>query len=244
MSNSVFKTVTLALAMATLVAFCTAAAWCSQPETGQVVVKILVPQTKGAVDNFIIYPYPIRPPKSTTELKKLPKTMKQLREALFSTGYSNRISTSKPFSAMGWRWRYIFQTAVAKSRDPLPENLADAYTWVDRIIPFVIPELKKVNLAESNRVKQYDKAVEFWDLNGVELENEATRKKLGPVEITFNEKFISRGDLVPGRWWLVGTHRVAGGLIFYWQEPFTVVPGYVNNVKLDEWNALFIQGSW
>jgi hypothetical protein len=212
-------------------------------ELGIVSVQLLVPQRKGCTDSFMIYPYPVKPPTNDKKLKPLPKTMKGLRGALFDSGYSGRTVASKAYPSIGWRWRYIFQTAVEKSKLPLPHTAVTAYTWLDEIVPYAIPELKKVNMAERARIMRYNKAVEFWDLNNVDLENAATQEGKHPYDISFNQNWVARARLPEGNWWVVGTHRVTS-LVFYWQEPIKIVAGSHTNLNLDEWNALVVQGDW
>jgi hypothetical protein len=211
---------------------------------GIVVVKILVPQKKSSTDNFMVYPYPLRPPTNDKKLKSLPKKMKEFRAALFNTGYANRLTVSKTYPSLGWRWRYILDTAVEKSHLDFPHGVASAYLWVDQIVPYALPELRKINAAERLRIVRYNKATEFWDLNGVELENEATQAGKHPYDITVDKKnWVARARLPVGTWWVVGTHRLSD-LVFYWQEPVRIIDGKITYLNLDEWNALVVQGAW
>jgi hypothetical protein len=220
-----------------------AAAASKVPALGIVRVNVLVPQREGATDSFMIYPYPIKPPTNERKLKPLPKNMKELRQALFDSGYSGRVNPSKVYPSPSWRWRYIFQTAVEKSRMPLPNNVVSVYGWVDAMIPYVLPELRKVKAAERTRIARYNKAVEFWDLNNVDLENQATMTGRHSYEIAVDKKWIGRARLPVGTWWVVGVHKLPS-LVFYWQEPVKITQGGTTSLNLDEWNAIIVQGSW
>jgi hypothetical protein len=211
--------------------------------TGSVMVRMLVPERKAAKDNFIIYPYPVRPPTNDKELEPLPKTMKQFKMALLNSGYGGRTVASKAYPSQGWRWRYIVNTAIEKSKLPIPHNVLNAYTWVDEMVPYALPELKKVKAAERMRIVRYKKAKEFWDLYNVDLENLATQTGKHPREIAFDEHWVAHTKLPEGMWWVVGVHKVPS-LVFYWQEPIKVVAGKLSTVSLDEWNALVVQGDW
>ncbi len=216
----------------------------SEPTTpSPVVIKIALTQKLKAINHFILYPYPVKPPRNVRHLTRLPKNMKQLKQAMLDSCYSNRISKDRPTSGRPWRWRYIYMDIVKKTRSSPPHTIFSAYQWIDDVTPLAISEIKKINAAERERLVRYNKAVEFFEVNGQEIENEATMRGLRPIEVQFNDREISRGHLPAGRWWLVGIRKVTG-LMFYWQIPINVVPGKPISITLDEWNALLVHGNW
>jgi hypothetical protein len=212
-------------------------------------VTINVPHNKDAIREFTAYPYPVEPPLMKAQPKPLPDDPeKGLRGFVMNSGYTNRTQALQAYPYNGWRWQYAFQAALRKSGLGVPHIMSEMYTWTDEMLPYVVPECKRLNQAEKERLRRYRACSQDAQENHVDFESDAVRKGLFPTEVViqrFNGRQVRFGNVkvAPGSWWIIGTHRVAG-LKYYWNEPITVDEGQPNTVELNESNALLIEGGW
>lgn len=214
----------------------------SQSES-EVSIWVHVPHTLRPVDNFIAFPYPMKPPTIAKPIEPIEIKSSYLKSMLFSLGYANRIHQRKPFMIAGWRWRYAYDAALKKSKLSEPPTVVAAYSWSKDMVPYVRKELVRLNAIEAERKARYLQAVSFHDTQSAEIESAAALAGMQPVDISLNRLFQRKIKLKPGNWWITGTHRVPG-LVYYWQLPITVAAGQPLKVELTEENALVIQGGW
>lgn len=206
-------------------------------------VRILVPQPGRPVDTLMVYPYPVKPPKLNGMQNRLPDKPEHVKHMLLQSGYSNRIDLSRPYPLYGWRWVHAFTTAMNKCNCGYPNTIFTMYPWVHKVTPFILEETVKSNNQEEERLQNYNRAVEEFETNHIEMETAATTKGLYPIQVKLNSRGIGQVTLPAGHWWLSGA-RVLPGLRFYWQVPFTASGGQTVNVQLSESSALLIQGGW
>jgi hypothetical protein len=210
---------------------------------GTVTVKVKVPHNKRVYDRFQIFPYPVKPPKKEKETELIPEDPRILRDMLLSIGYSLRSAGHKPYPSGGWRWQYAYNAALRKTGEGVPHFLYQIYPWCDRMQKAVLPEVQRMNAAETARSKNYKKAVEEYENTYSEIENEATRKGLYPLEFKMRGLGVGSVHVPAGTWWVAGYHRAAG-ITYYWYSPITVRDGGKSAYELTEGNALLIQGAW
>ncbi len=210
---------------------------------GLLSVRINVPHNTHPVDVFTAYPYPVKPPRLAAPPSYLPVDRPSLKGLLLSSGYSARISTDKAYPTGGWRWQYAYNSALKKSKLGLPHTILTMYQWIDAIMPCVAAECRRSNEIEDARWARYQKAVDEFEQKFADIENEAVRKGLYPVEMPCRARGFSQAQVPPGSYWLTCTRKVPG-LTYYWREPVEVAPGAVVNLMLTESNALEILGGW
>lgn len=215
----------------------------------QTKVVINVPRNIDARNEFTFYPYPMMPPPAKQQHKALPETAKNgLKQMLLTSGYIQRTQATSAYPFNGWRWQYAFKAALRRSNLGVPHIMTEMYSWADEMIPYIKPEIVRLNLAEKERTQRYQRAREEYDETRVDIEAESVRKGLFPVEVRI-QKFDGRttrfgtARLAPGSWWLVGTHKVAG-LTYYWNEPVEIHENQPKSVELTEASALLIEGGW
>ncbi|MBI4532740.1 MAG: hypothetical protein HY711_02240 [Candidatus Melainabacteria bacterium] len=211
-----------------------------QQAESQLRIQIRVPHNKKAQDHFTAYPYPVKPPIAPT-VQPLPDKPKEIKGWLMQSGYTNRRANNFAYPLFGWRWEYAFSAAVRRAGCSVPHTILEMYPWCTSMVPYILPEIKRLNSAEQERRARYFNTVAQWQKDYVELENEATRKGLYPVEFRMVGGRQGCVRLQRGTWWVQGTHKVPG-LMYYWQAPVTV--GEDCSVVLTESNALLIQGGW
>jgi hypothetical protein len=204
-------------------------------------VRISIPHNNRAVDTFTAYPYVSKPPRVSDWPAPLPTKEKQLRRLVFNTGYSNRV-VNKAYPPGGWRWEYCWKAAVRRSGESTPRTLFAAESWAKGILVHLRPEVERMNAGEEQRKERYQALAEEFETQGVEMESEATRNGLTPVELRLR-RGAGQVRLEPGNWWITGTRKVPG-LLYYWQLPVTVTTGDTSSAVLTEQNALVIQGAW
>jgi len=213
----------------------------------QLRVRISVPHKVNPDSTITLYPYPVRPPKIVTIFAKIDESPKMIRAQLLNLGYAQRSSDSRLFPIGGWRWKYIINAALAKSGTRAPTNIVTMYPWTRKMVPYVQPEIRRINQIEEERKARYRAAQKDFEENGVDIENEALHKGLAPVEIKLikGRAISMSGTAVvpPGTWYVVATHKTPN-LKFYWQIPVTVSAGDRQTVQLTQTNALVIQGDW
>ncbi len=215
----------------------------------QLRVVINVPQNIDARNEFTFYPYPMMPPPAKQQHKALPETAKNgLKQMLLTSGYIQRTQATSAYPFNGWRWQYAFKAALRRSNLGVPHIMTEMYSWADDMIPYIKPEIVRLNLAEKERTQRYQRAREEYDETRVDVEADSIRKGLFPVEVRI-QKFDGRvtrfgtARVLPGSWWLVGTHKVAG-LTYYWNQPVEVQENQPKTVELTEASALLIEGGW
>lgn len=207
-----------------------------------IVVRIRTPRNMRAEDVFTLYPYPPKPP-ATTQAPNLPVSGKGLRGMLLTTGYAQRPNLDKPYQVGGWRWIYAFKAGVAKSGKGEPHTIASMYQWADDVAPWVARECEIRNKFEKERFERYLKAVDYYNKNHVDIENDAIRQGLSPIALSHREWSTGRGRFPAGTWWLQVTRKTPG-LTYYWLQPITAAPDQQLSLTLDENNALVISGGW
>ncbi len=213
-------------------------------------VVINVPHNIEAINEFTVYPYPMQPPRQKQQVKGLPETEKNgLRNMLITSGYTQRTQTSRAYPYGGWRWQYAYKAALRRSGLGSPHVVSEMYTWADEMMPYIKPECIRLNLAEKERTRLYQRAKEDYDETRVDSETESVRKGLFPVDVRI-QKFDGRQTrfgtmkLLPGSWWLVGTHKVSG-LTYYWNLPIVIdADEPPKTIELTEANAMVIEGAW
>lgn len=212
-------------------------------------VVINVPHNIDVRNDFTFYPYPMMPPKIRAQVKPLPETSKDgLRQQILNSGYVNRTQATTAYPYGGWRWQYAYKAALRRSGLGVPHLVTEMYSWADEMLPYVKPEVVRLNLAEKDRLKRYQRAKEEYDESRADIETESVRKGLFPVEVRltkFDGKMTRFGNakVLPGSWFLVGTHRTAG-LTYYWNLPVEVDANQPKTVELNEANALLVEGGW
>ncbi|MBU6453857.1 MAG: hypothetical protein KGS72_18910 [Cyanobacteria bacterium REEB67] len=218
-----------------------------QPK-GLLVLRLFVPQMQKRVDTFSINPYTTDLPPIAILPAPLPESFEGVRYKVIQSGYSMRLSLTKPYPDSGWRWNYAYRNARKKSGITEPHAFFQIYHFADDLTPYVMAECKRINKIENARLKAYMKAKQEHEDNHKDEEMEALRLGLEPVKLNLTP--IKRGDAIetslyisPGDWWITGTHKVPG-LIYFWQLPIKVKAGESQTIELTDANALLIQGGW
>ena len=213
------------------------------------VVTMTVPHNKNAVNSFTVYPWPVQPPALHKYQAKLPVTAKNIKPMLIQSGFDKReVSNDKPYPLGGWRWQDAYRRALKRSGFMQPIFLPQIYLWADSMIPYVKAECEKSNKIEEDRQEAYKAANADYAQNRQDVETEAGRKRLHPIELKLTglkNGVFRQGQvgLKAGSWWIIGTHKVPG-LVYYWQLPIVVKEGESNKFDLNEINALLIEGGW
>lgn len=209
-------------------------------------LRIQVPHNKQAVDSFIAYPYPVKPP-VVTRSEGLPTTFKTIKGRIVQTGYLDRQSGVKPVPTFGWRWEEAYNAGLRHAAGKVgmgePHTFVTYYPWASEMVKWVLPECRRINAQEDERWERYQAANAEYNEKRVDVEMEAVRDGLFPLKMKRLSNFGASTNLPPGNWWVVGTHKVPG-LTYYWNLPVTVPPGSSTNVILNERNALVIKGAW
>lgn len=211
-------------------------------------ISINVPHNMEALNTLTAYPYPVQPPRIRQAIQPLPDHYAALKGKLIASGYTQRTSKERAYPFGGWRWQYAYQAGLRRSNLGVPHVVTEMYAWADEMVKYVQPEVKRLNAAEINRIARYKTIQDDYAQNRVEVEADAIRKGLFPVDVRL-QKFDNRQmrfgtlKLPPGSWWLVGTHKVPG-LTYYWNLPFDVDADQPKTMELTEANALLIQGGW
>jgi hypothetical protein len=210
--------------------------------TATVTVRIDVPRDSRAVEVMAVHPYPMKPPTIPGPPPKLATDDKTLRDLLVQSGYAARSNPDKPYPIGGWRWQFAYQEAVRRSGLGVPHGLFTVYSWVNDIRPYVRKECKKWNDFEDERWLRYKRAKEEFEKSRVEIENDAVRLGLSPIDMRIR-RGIAQAKVPAGNWWLTCTHKKPG-LTYYWQVPFTAGGGENVNLNLTQPNALIVTGGW
>lgn len=211
--------------------------------TGTLVLKVSAWQYLSPVDNFIVYPYPVKLPRVKVPLGEVPVDKKSLQRQLLTSGYSNRIDPRRPYPPQGWRWEMCYRRALSRSKLGEPHSILTMYKWADEMAPYILPEIQKVNAHEKRRAEQLKKMEEEFEASHTEIETNAINAGLFPMPLKTNLKGYAQVKLSPGNWWISGTRKVPG-LTFYWQYPITVSEQQITKINLTDANALIIQGGW
>jgi len=215
----------------------------------QLTVDILVPHYNKQVNNFMLYPYPIQPPRIKKLPMPLPTKAQGLKSLLIATGYDRKqVPEIHAYPFQGWRWQYAYREAVKKAGLFPPLILLQMYTWADKMVPYARVECERWNDIEDERQKRYLAANEEFVSTRADVETDAVRKGMYPMDLRINRLMYGhlcegKISLQPGNWWVVGSHKVPG-LTYYWQLPVTLQEGEPNKVELTEENALVIEGGW
>jgi hypothetical protein len=117
------------------------------------------------------------------------------------------------------------------------------YQWARDVTPYAVVEAKKWNALEDERWARYNKAVDEWTKNRADVEADAMKKGLNPMELKKRGIGWVLQDIPSGSWWLTCTRKVPG-LTYYWQIPLTAAPSEKVKIVLTEMNALVIEGGW
>ncbi len=216
----------------------------SEPKaTGDVTIWIRVPLDEKTVDTFSVFPYPVKPPSMKAPIKPLSDKPKLIKDLLLAAGYLNRVSLKPVYPAHGWRWQYAYETALRRSGGDLPKTILGMYSWRNKMVQYMIPEILRINQVEKSRKITYDKAMQEFRRGYTEMENEATRNGLVPADVRIGRAFRGQVSLAPGTWWVSGSRKVPG-LVYYWRIPITVLAGEKSTLMLTQDNAILIQGGW
>ncbi|MBX9667534.1 MAG: hypothetical protein K2X93_07945 [Candidatus Obscuribacterales bacterium] len=212
-----------------------------------IVATVAVPHMKKALTKVVAYPWPMKAPVRKQPVKQLPEKDKALRNMVLSTGYFNRASLDVPYPPGGWRWQYAFQKAIELSGISVPHSILEHYGWADRMIPFIKAQTKVYNAFERERAVRFNAAnQEYLDLR-TEIEDAAVHRGLTPVsmrKVALKSNAVGMhfaGNLKPGKWWLLATHRVPG-LKYFWLLPVEIEKN--GRVVLNESNAIYVEGGW
>lgn len=206
-------------------------------------IRIVVPHNAKSVDHFAAYPYPVKPPRITLPVQMLPTKDAELKAQLLQSGYLTRSSGKRLYPPLGWRWEYAFNAALRHCGEGFPHSMLSMYQWCNKMLPYIKPECQRLNDGETARMIRYRHAIEYYDKNGSEAQNEATRNGLSALNIPIKYHGQGSVSLPTGTWWIAGTHKVPG-LVYYWQQPVTIGDDGVQELQLLEANALLIQGAW
>jgi hypothetical protein len=239
------------------------------PAAVNLIVRVTVPHYTDAVDQFVAYPYPMpvptprRPPgtknKSTVDSSKkkdvptqaydpMPSTRKAIRDLIFQTGYTARTKRNVAYPQGGWRWQMAYRNALQKCKLGEPNIITEMYPFVNAMEPLARAECKHFDELEEERQRRYEAAFEEFQLNRNDIEFEAVQKGYFPVEFQLNKLWRGKRAkaelrLGPGKWWITGTHKVAG-LLYYWQQPVQITANQTEELELNWQNALVIEGGW
>ncbi len=209
-------------------------------------LRVVVPHNKQAIDSFMVYPYPVKPP-VVKQPDGLPTSFKLIKGRIVETGYLNRQSGIKPIPTFGWRWEEAYNAglrhAAAKVGMGEPHTFATYYPWSSEMVKWVLPECRRINAQEDERWERYQGVNTEYNEKRVDIEMQSVRDGLFPLKMKRLSNFGASTNLPPGNWWVVGTHKVPG-LTYYWNMPVSVPPGSSTNVVLNERNALVIKGAW
>ncbi len=227
----------------------------------QVEIKVNVPHVNNAVNYFAFYPYPIKPPTIKHPKSLLPTTKEYIKQSLTNSGYSNRSGRDIPYPAGGWRWKEAYTRACQRCDALTPHTYLEVPFWRDKMTPYVLEEINRLNNLEILRAQRYKKLIDIYDEDNRESEAKSAQLGILPVKVLMSRMKhgfgrIGYAKLTPGQWWLVGTHK-APGIIYYWQEPITVkdennlddkykMDGKIlpQVLELNEENAIIIDGAW
>jgi hypothetical protein len=211
-------------------------------------IRLYVPQMLKRTDTFCINPFTTPPPKIAIQVFDLPENGPGLKQKIMNKGYNNRQSFIKPYSDGGWRWQYAYQHALKRSGITEPHIFFQMYNFAEDLYPWVLPEVKRINKIEKERLKTYYALITSYTDNHKDEEMDALRLGLEPVKL--NLLPIKKGGALetslyisPGDWWITGTHKIPG-LIYFWQEPVKIHDGDKLTVELTDANAILIQGGW
>ncbi|MBZ0189292.1 MAG: hypothetical protein K8F91_23810 [Candidatus Obscuribacterales bacterium] len=213
-----------------------------------VLLTIAVPHTKRPAVEAKAYPYPPKLPKISTTA--LPEEDEAIAGLLIAYGYLTRSPADEPYPAGGWRWQYAFRKAVKKSHLSLPHSIVEHYRWSKNMVPYIKPEILKINAFEDQRVAQYKVEEAYFKEQHDILMHDATRRGLEPIPI---EKVLNSSrkkigtdlkvKLPQAKWWFIVTYKVPG-LTYHWR----IIKDYTNQkpdrIILNEGNAFSIEGGW
>lgn len=213
-----------------------------------IIATIAVPHTKKGLTQVTAYPYPMKPPLIKQKVKLLPDKDKQLKQMMLSTGYFSRASLDVPYPPGGWRWQYAFSKAIKNSKMSLPHSIFEHYQWADRMMPYIKEQTKIYNRFERERVEAYNAALAEYNDNRTEVEDAAMQRGMAPVPM--KRVFLKSGkvglhyagNLKPGKWWFIATHRVPG-LKYFWLLPVEI-GDKKERIVLNEGNAIYVEGGW
>jgi hypothetical protein len=215
---------------------------------GTLTIRLSVPLMKKRTDIFSLNPYSTAPPKVAIPIAPLPEAPAALRYKIINSGYNARLSMTKPYPDGGWRWHYAYDRARKISGIGEPHVFFQMYNFADDLTPYVVPQCKRINKIEAQRIKTYFALKESFADNHKDEEMEALRLGLEPIKLNFTP--VRRGDVLetslfvsPGDWWITGSHKVPG-LIYFWQEPVKIREGDTVVKELNEDNAILVQGGW
>jgi len=211
--------------------------------TSEVTIWVRVQLDDKAVDSFTVFPYPVKPPANKNPIKPLSDKPRTVSDQLLGAGYLNRVAHQPVFPTNGWRWQYAYETAIRHSGNDLPKTIFSMYRWRNNMVQYMIPEIMRINAIEKKRKATYEKAILEHKRSFTDLENEATRNGLYPVDVRMGRAFKGQVTLSAGTWWISGSRKVPG-LVYYWWLPITVTAGDKSQIVLNENNALLIQGGW
>ncbi|MBS2009589.1 MAG: hypothetical protein JST01_21220 [Cyanobacteria bacterium SZAS TMP-1] len=215
---------------------------------GTLIIRLNVPHMAKRTDEFSINPYTTKPPAIAIPIAMLPESKAGIKQKLLSTGYGQRLSLTKPYPDSGWRWHYCYRRARDKSGIGEPHMFFQMYRFADDLAPYVLPEVKRSNKIEFQRLERYKAFVTEYADNHKDEEMEALRLGHEPIKLKLVP--VKRGTILetslfisPGDWWITGSHKVPG-LIYFWQLPVKVHDNETQTVELNEENALLVQGGW
>ncbi len=185
----------------------------------RLIIRINVPHNIKAVDTCRIYPYPVAPPKIKTEIKELPIKTLDLQSQLKAIGYTAVTKKENPFPVGGWRMRYAFNAAAAKAGMGRPHTILTMYQWIDDMVPYLRPEVIRMNAIEKLRKQRYELAQSVFDEHKADLETQAFNNGLFPIDVSIQRLFggVREGSVIVDQtnWWIVVIHKVPG-LKYYW----------------------------
>jgi hypothetical protein len=218
----------------------------------KVIVQLNVVQNLRAKDHFTLYPYPLQPPQAAPRLRvsALPVDDKSLKSTLFNLGYSMRVGQRLPCLLSGWRMNYCYEKALKNAHRGEPHTFGELYAWINEMLPYLKTEVLKSNEEELARGERWGAADAMFKNNRTDYETEALKQGLAPIDVRLRPILghLRQGevDVEKGQWWIVGTHKTPG-LNFYWQEQVDLGQEFKaeqKKVRLDEANALLIEGTW
>ncbi len=216
------------------------------PKVFSVTVWVNVPHNTNCTESLRAMPYLTELPKANKVYNELPETYSSLKGSLYSYGFSNRLNRGiHAYNGSGWRFTYALDAAVREAGLGYPHTLLEANTWCEEMYPYLKKYITRINEAEGARSDRYRRANADYQDKHLEIEYEALRQGLYPIDFTCTTYHLSlrRGiiKLREGTWWITGFHKVVG-LKYYWQEELTVGEGQTNAVELNEANAILIDG--
>jgi hypothetical protein len=218
------------------------AAPAKEPDKVEVVVAVDVPANANARDQFVLSPFPLKPPDATDADFCLPTNEGELKE-LLKSAVLYKASTPGEHPP-DWRVDRALQLGLRRSRKHMPLVSQGLDQWLDEFFPVFQQEVTALNADQKRRKIKFDTCGSH-EQGRQAYRDDAANRGLTPISVRVGQqkRGIRQGTVFvkPAMYWVVGTHSMPG-LTYYWQEQRTIQAGMARMVELTEANAAFIKG--